>query len=182
MTVRTIGFAAAALLLNCATAAAGAASGDGFHRAAVAAPAPAGIEKVLFGRGRGGAPANPIRVGHASTPLRETYWKLIQLAGAPVEAPEHQREPHLVLAPDENRASGSGGCNAVGGGFTLDGDSLHFSQMMSTMMACPKAMKQERHFLDALAKVAHFRIEGDTLDLLDASGAPLMRFSAVAQH
>ena len=49
-------------------------------------------------------------------------------------------------------------------------------------MACPKAMKQERHFLDALAKVAHFRIEGDTLDLLDASGAPLMRFSAVAQH
>ena len=104
MTVRTIGFAAAALLLNCATAAAGAASGDGFHRAAVAAPAPAGIEKVLFGRGRGGAPANPIRVGHASTPLRETYWKLIQLAGAPVEAPEHQREPHLVLAPDENRA------------------------------------------------------------------------------
>lgn len=113
-------------------------------------------------------------------PLRTTDWKLVRLNGAPVRVAAGQREPYLVLAQDEQRVSGDGGCNRFAGGFELNGDRLRFRGMAGTMMACLDGMEQEGYFLQALQKVEHYRISGSHLEMLDASGAVVARFEALA--
>ncbi len=115
----------------------------------------------------------------ADNPLRGTYWKLVSLEGEPIQVADRKREPHLIFATEEQRVSGSGGCNRVTGGFDLGGDKLRLRQMAGTMMACPAGMDQESRFLQSLSKVERYHISGDHLELLDASGTVLVRFEAV---
>lgn len=116
----------------------------------------------------------------ADSPLRDTYWKLVRLGDTPVRVAERQREPHLIFASGQPRVSGSGGCNRVTGSFQQDGDTLRLRQTAGTMMACPAGMEQEQLFLQSLEKVARYRIQGSHLEMLDAAGAVIARFEAVA--
>ena len=116
----------------------------------------------------------------ADSPLRNTYWKLVRLNETPVQVAERQREPHLILAQDQLRLSGGGGCNRLTGSFELDGDKLRLRSMAGTMMACPAGMEQEQRFLQSLEKVERYRISGSHLEMLDATGAVIARFEAVA--
>ena len=127
------------------------------------------------------------RPGHASphagvpdSPLRNTYWKLTQLNGAPVTLTERQREPHLIFLATEPRLAGSGGCNRIMGGFEVEGDRLQLENLAGTMMACLDGMEQETQFLQALGRVARFRIAGDRLELIDAGGTVLAQLQAGA--
>lgn len=115
----------------------------------------------------------------SSSPLRNTYWKLVSLGADPVLPVERQREAHLVLAATETRVSGSGGCNRITGSFELDGDRLSFGRMAGTMMACPSGMDVEQRFLKTLGQVARWRVDGKRLHLLDEAGAELAGFEAV---
>lgn len=114
-----------------------------------------------------------------TTPLENTYWKLVRLADAPVVVEDGQREPHLVLHADETRVAGSTGCNRLIGSYQLAGEDLAFGQLGSTMMACADGMQTERAFLDALEKTASWRVLGEYLELYDAEGDRLARFEAV---
>ena len=114
------------------------------------------------------------------SPLRGTYWKLVRLSETPVQVAEKQREPHLIFASNEPRISGSGGCNRVTGSFELDGDKLRLRGMAGTMMACLAGMEQEQRFLQSIEKVERYRISGSHLEMLDAAGAVIARFEAVA--
>jgi copper homeostasis protein (lipoprotein) len=116
----------------------------------------------------------------ADSPLRNTYWKLVRLGGAPVEAAEKQTEPHLILAAREPRVSGSGGCNRIVGSFEVEGDRLRLSRMAGSRMACPSGMEQEQRFVQALPNVERYRIRGSHLEMLDATDAVIARFEAVA--
>lgn len=62
---------------------------------------------------------------NASVPLRQTYWKLIELVdGADLAAPADGADAaHLVLARDSDRAMGSGGCNRFAARYQVDGGS-----------------------------------------------------------
>jgi heat shock protein HslJ len=114
------------------------------------------------------------------SPLRGSYWKLVRLSETPVQVAEKQREPHLIFANYEPRISGSGGCNRLTGSFELDGDKLRLRGMAGTMMACPTGMEQEQRFLQSIEKVERYRISGSHLEMLDATGAVIARFEAVA--
>lgn len=116
----------------------------------------------------------------ATSPLRNTYWKLVRLDGKPTAAFAGQREPHLVFDAKAPQVRGNGGCNGAGGDFTVAGDKLTFGPFMSTKMACEHGMEQERRFLEALAEVARYRIRGSHLELLDRDGTAVARFEAVA--
>ncbi len=125
-------------------------------------------------------PRETCLVAMSDSPLRNTYWKLVRLGGAPVEVVERQREPHLIFALHEMRVSGSGGCNRIAGPFELDDDKLGLRRLASTRMACPRGMEQEDRFLRALGTVARYSIRGSHLDLLDAAGTVVAEFEAVA--
>ena len=51
--------------------------------------------------------------------------------------------------------------------------------MAATMMACKEGMAQEQRFLQALEETFRFRIQDDTLSLLNADGQVLLKFAAV---
>lgn len=104
----------------------------------------------------------------AQSPLQNTYWKFLSVRGSPVTVA--QSEPYLVLASQDKRVSGSTGCNRMIGGYSVDGDRLNLSGVGGTMMMCPEGMEQERAILDVLGEVRRWRVYGDRLDLLGASG------------
>ena len=110
--------------------------------------------------------------------LENTYWKLMRLGADPVSVAEGGREPHFILQPGEKRVAGSGGCNRLLGGYTLDGDRLSFTQMAGTMMACPTGMETEQAFHAALQQVASWKIDGERLALFDAGGTSLAEFES----
>lgn len=111
--------------------------------------------------------------------LTNTYWKLMTLQGSAAASPPGTREIHLILQLNEQRVAGFSGCNRLMGGYQLAEDRLSFSQIAGTMMACPQpAMDTERDFHVMLQKVVRWRIDGERLDLLDASGATLAQFES----
>jgi putative lipoprotein len=117
--------------------------------------------------------------GASDASLENTYWKLVQLNGAPVEVFERQREAHLILQPAQHRLAGSGGCNRLQGSYRLEANKLSFGQVAATHMACRQGMEQERKFLDTLARVGRWAITGERLELFDASGVLLAQFDSV---
>ena len=114
----------------------------------------------------------------AEPDLRGTYWKLVRLGDMPVQTVEQQAEPHLIFAVDQLRLSGNSGCNRIMGGFELNGDKLHFSQMAGTMMACMNSMELEQQFLQTLTEVERYRIQDNHLEMFDASGKRIAEFEA----
>jgi heat shock protein HslJ len=106
-------------------------------------------------------------------------WKLDSIAGTPVLAGTN---PTLTLSAD-GRANGNGTCNAFGGAYTRDGDTLTFSQMISTMMACTRpgltseqVMGQEHHFLSALNGGVHASEPETNVLVLTAANGDALRF------
>lgn len=111
--------------------------------------------------------------------LTNTYWKLTALRGQPVKTRDQQREAHIILQTENDRIVGSGGCNRLMGGYRLEGNTVDFSKIASTQMACMESMEQETAFFQVLQDTRTWKIQGDTLELLDGSGAKVADFSAV---
>jgi heat shock protein HslJ len=110
-------------------------------------------------------------------PLENTNWTLTQLATTSVTA-DAQHGPNITFNSEQHRVRGSGGCNRIMGGYTLEGDRVKFTQMASSMMACVSGMDTERAFLDALGNADSWKITGDKLELYDASGTAVATFQS----
>ena len=107
-----------------------------------------------------------------------TYWRLAELNGEMVNTPEGMKEAHMILAGAESRVHGNAGCNNFFGQFKTSENTLAFSAIGSTMMACPQAMDTERGFLTALGATTRYEIIGLFLKLY-AEDQLLARFEAV---
>ena len=110
--------------------------------------------------------------------LEDNYWKLTRLGDQPVPAFDGQREPHLIFHSEEGRVSGTGGCNQLSGGYEIDGPSIAFGLMASTMMACPDGKDVDQALMAALEKARSFRKTAHHLELLDDEGTVIARFEA----
>ena len=110
--------------------------------------------------------------------LEDNYWKLTRLGDQPVPAFDGQREPHLIFHSEEGRVSGTGGCNQLSGGYEIDGPSIAFGLMASTMMACPDGKDVDQALMAALEKARSFRQTAHHLELLDDEGTVVARFEA----
>lgn len=117
----------------------------------------------------------------ASLPALEgTHWKLTQLNGqAPLAGTNQQA--YIQLDAGAQRVSGTGGCNRLMGGYTSAGETISFTQLAGTKMACPVGMEQDDAMSAALTKAKSFKISGDTLTLSDENGATLATFQAAAE-
>jgi len=108
-----------------------------------------------------------------------TYWKLVEIDGKAVNAPQDMKEAHMILASAESRSHGNAGCNNFFGQFETNEDSLTFSATGSTRMACPQAaMDTERGFFAALDTTTRYVISGLFLELY-ADDQLLARFEAI---
>jgi heat shock protein HslJ len=116
-------------------------------------------------------------VDDGTVTLAYTEWSLVELAGEPVEVGTDGIVPSLVLDLEESSVSGSGGVNRLTGSFALSEEELRFGPLATTRMAGPEeAMKREHAFLEALARVTSYALDGRTLTLL-AGDEPIARLS-----
>ena len=112
------------------------------------------------------APASPSLVG--------TKWTLQSLAGAPIG--DVRRAPTIHFQSD-GQVGGYGGCNSWGGSYELNGDTIRFGQMRSTLMACEHGMDVEGRFHAMLKQVRTVAATGGTLVFKDEAGTELARFT-----
>jgi heat shock protein HslJ len=114
-------------------------------------------------------------------PLEKTEWRLTRLGRGAVKGDDLHHPPQIVLDPVSHRASGSGGCNRIMGGYELKGDTLTFARMASTMMACPDGMETEQKFLKALEQVKRWKIAERQLKLMGGSGKVVAVFEVASE-
>lgn len=115
--------------------------------------------------------------GASADPLKGTNWQLVSLGDTPAVS----NAQSTLLIADDGAVSGKGGCNGYGGDVVVKGNAVTFSQMRSTMMACEEdVMKQEHGLFMALEASKSYKVDGQTLSLLDASGAPVATFKPVS--
>lgn len=124
-------------------------------------------------------PSNPPVSSKPDASLENTYWKLAHLGDAAVVTPVGAREAQLTLTSETKRVRGFAGCNVMTGGYTLEGESLRFTPLVTTRMACAQGMDTEAAFLAALEAVRGWKIEGDTLAFTNGEGETIARFEAI---
>ncbi len=118
----------------------------------------------------------------ADADLENTYWRLVKLGEEKLAPAEGEREPRLTLrkADGETRYAATVGCNQLMGRYEVAGDRITFSMGASTKMACPGELgAREDRFVQVLNGTRQWRIVGNTMQLLDESGASLALFEAV---
>ena len=118
--------------------------------------------------------------GNTNAELTETYWKLTELMGMPIEhGTGTETEMHLVLKKEVDMVNGNAGCNSFRGTYTLlEGRRLRFSQLAGTRKACIN-MEKEAAFMELLQKVDNYTIQGKILCLNKGRMATLAKFEAV---
>ena len=114
-----------------------------------------------------------------TTSITGKKWKLLELNGQPVADRINDKEPFIEFNDTDKRYTASGGCNGLGGTYTLtDKGRIAFTQGMSTMMACEN-MTIENQLKDVFGKADNFTVNNNILSLNKARMAPLARFQAI---
>lgn len=67
---------------------------------------------------------------------------------------------------DDGTLAGNSGCNGFGGEYTVDGDQVTFSGLVSTLIACEEPlMSQEGTMYAVLNGTSNYDVEGGTLTI-----------------
>jgi putative lipoprotein len=111
--------------------------------------------------------------------LLNVTWQAVAIDGQPVAAGV---DSTLSITGDM-RAGGRGGCNNYFAQAAIVGESLRFSTIGATKMACldADATTQEQEFFAALESIHFWRLEGAALVLLDADGGERLRFETATR-
>lgn len=106
--------------------------------------------------------------------ILDVTWRADTIGGTPVLA---NVESTLSIASDM-RAGGRGGCNSYFAQAEVGSESVRFSAVAATRMAClsQEATAQETAFFAALSAARFWRLDGSALLLLDGGGDELVRF------
>jgi putative lipoprotein len=120
----------------------------------------------------------PGSAGPSPVSLENRDWRLVEIAGKEVLTQPGRQAPYFRLVSADGRVVGYGGCNRFFGSYKLDGDSLSFSALGSTRMAClGETDRLEQTFFAALGSARRFKLSGDVLELSGDTGL-LARFRA----
>ncbi len=105
--------------------------------------------------------------------IAKHQWRLIQMNGNT----QDQSPAFIDFNVPENKVSGNAGCNRFFGSYTAKDQSISFSQMGSTRMACtdPQRNKTEQEFLRLLGNQTYtFDVADQTLNLYQKNRLVLM--------
>lgn len=110
-------------------------------------------------------------------------WQLVELAGKAVPAKVNGKMPFLKLEEENGRYGASGGCNGVGGEYTLlKNNGITFSRGMSTMMACAD-MSIENGLRTLFEEADTYTVNENTMTLLKKeTGEVLAKFTEVVDQ
>ena len=110
--------------------------------------------------------------------LAETKWKLIVL-NKKIVVQKGKKTYFLKLNSKDGKFSAYAGCNSIMGSYVMaSANTLAFSEVGSTKMACPN-MQLETNFITMLEKTNSYFLDSETLTLFGKGKSTLARFEAI---
>jgi len=98
-------------------------------------------------------------------------WKLVSYGPPAKPAPAAADVDTSIEFGSDGTLNGNVGCNGFSGDYNVEGDTIRFESIVSTMMFCEgPAGEQEAATLAVLQGSAKFFLEGDTLTITSADG------------
>ncbi|MFT3894538.1 MAG: META domain-containing protein [Anaerolineales bacterium] len=102
----------------------------------------------------------------ANTPSLIGTWKLTAYGPADSPTPAVADVDANLKFDADGKVGGSGGCNSLGGDYTVEGDQIKFGPIVSTMMACEEPrMTQEAMVAQVMTESVSYKIDGNTLTI-----------------
>ena len=110
--------------------------------------------------------------------LTGTDWRLVSLGPVGSETAVVAGTTVTLKLKEDERVSGSTGCNSYGGTYQVRGDNITFSRIVSTRRACldQNANEQEHRFLSILETANRFRLSSNRLTILSDRGRNVLNF------
>ena len=102
-------------------------------------------------------------------------WKLVSY-GSPADlTPAPPDVDTSIVFGADGKVNGNVGCNGFGGNYTLEGNTITFEDIVSTLMFCEGPVgDQETTTLNVFAGSTTFVLEGDTLTITSADGSSVI--------
>lgn len=116
--------------------------------------------------------------------LENTEWQLESYGTADALIPVVAGSNVTIHFMADNRVDGSGGCNNYSANYAVENDSLTFSEVVSTLMACADAAvtQQEQTFLTALRSASRFESTGSQLTIWFDNAQQQLNFRFVSHQ
>ena len=89
-------------------------------------------------------------------------WVLVEMKGVPVQQSGGRKDAFINFEVDQKRFRGNGGCNQINGNYSVDKNSIQFSEVISTKMSCDD-IEFENTFLSALGSINRYEVKGNDL-------------------
>ncbi len=114
----------------------------------------------------------------AENSLADTQWQLVSFGPPEAETPVIEGSTITLEFGPDGQATGSGGCNSYGGEYQVQDDTLSFSQIISTEMACANTsvMQREQQYYQALQTAGQFELADDQLTIQYNGGQGVLNF------
>ena len=91
-------------------------------------------------------------------------WVLVEMKEVPVQQSGGRRDAFIRFEVAEKRFTGNGGCNQINGNYTVEKNSIHFTDVISTKMSCSD-IEFENTFLSTLNSIDRYEIRGNDIVL-----------------
>ena len=102
-------------------------------------------------------------------------WKLVSYGSPAQPTPAASDVDTSIVFGEDGKVSGNVGCNGFGGDYKVDGNTITFRQIVSTLMFCEGLVgDQETTTLHVFAESATFVLDGDTLTITSADGSSVI--------
>jgi heat shock protein HslJ len=99
----------------------------------------------------------------------EGKWILTELKEVPVQiSGNSNKDAHLEFKPSNKSYTGFGGCNSIGGSYTLSKGKIKFSPGSAKQAGCPD-VPFETTFLSLLNQVDKYDVNGNIMILKDGN-------------
>lgn len=106
-------------------------------------------------------------VAQTDPALLGAEWKLVSYGPIAATIPAVPETTVTLLFNQDGTMGGAGGCNGYGGNYSVTGDSIRFTEVISTMMACEEdVMAQESALLIGFEAATSYQISGDMLAIV----------------
>ena len=114
--------------------------------------------------------------------LEGTHWALVSLGKPGEETPVIEGSNVTLEFEDDGQVGGSGGCNSYSGQYQVDGNTIAFPEVVSTLMACAdeQITAQETRYLQALGTTGRYTIADDRLSIMYDNDQNVLNFVQMA--
>jgi len=102
-------------------------------------------------------------------------WALVSYGSTSSPAPAAPGVDTSIEFGSDGKVSGNVGCNGFGGDYKVDGQTIAFGQIVSTLMFCEGPVgDQETTTFNVFTESAKFVMDGDTLTITSADGSSVI--------